>query len=128
MQLELPQDAILQIASAAITKALDQDSRDNIIAQAVREMITPRESPYSSNRKISPLQEAFTRAVDVYLREQVERFIKENDEMQAHIQRLLEKGWAEFKSTYMDDPEEEEKLVKSISSAISSHLNHGRWR
>lgn len=114
--IKLDEAQIKALASAAIVQAISQQGRDAIICQAVDFLLTPKESSYSS-RKVSPIQEAFTRALEQTAREVALEMIEKDERVRARLLEMLVAAHEQVLVAGRDN------MVKKIAEAVERGLS-----
>lgn len=88
--INLDNDALASIASAAIFDSLSESARADILTQAVQYLITPVKNPNGYGAaSASPLQEAFQRSLQQAAYKAVEEKIKDDPIVSKQIEDLL---------------------------------------
>lgn len=119
VQIKLGDEEMKEVIAEALLKELGTEQRDQIIATAIRELITIR-NEYGS--KISPLQKAFNNAVE-YMAETIAREqISQNAEIKQQIEALLAAAAAK-----LFGEEEREKLVETLAGSIRRAITGDRY-
>ena len=88
--IDLSDEQLQEVVSVAILQAIDKTQRDNLIKEAIRGLLAPKEEPGGYGRTgPTPIQEAFNHAVSG-VAHQVAREMLENDpETKEKIRSLL---------------------------------------
>lgn len=87
MEIKLDSESLATVAANAIFQEMDQATRDEVLKQAVKGLLTPSTSTW--NRGKTPLQEAFDQALNNAARIAVEKTIRDDPVVSSHIHELL---------------------------------------
>ena len=111
--LNLPDDQMREIVSAAILQTVTTENRDALIAQAIANLLAPNSSGYG--RKESPLQEAFNSAVFNKAKQIVVEALDLDETLNTKIKAIVieaaEKALSE---------EKRGEMINSMASAIAA--------
>lgn len=111
--INLPEDQMQQIVSAAILQTVTAENRDILIKDAITRLITPESSGYG--KKLSLLQIAFNNAIHA----QAEKIIADTLDTDEQIKTLIKDIVTEaFDKAF--NSEKRESLILSMASSIAS--------
>lgn len=113
--LKLEPDQVAQIAAAAIVQAMDQNSRERVIQQAVAYLLKPTEGSYG-RAGLSPIQQAFNSAVQQAAQKIIADQINNDPEVQAKIKGLM----ADVMTKVFED--DREALVINLAAAFGRFI------
>lgn len=118
MNLQINDDAMRQAISAAIIAQISTESRDELIQTAINHLVAPRKTDaWRGDSLPSPLEEAFTRAVEIYANTAVREWIETNDEVKA----LIEGKLSELFATYVQGLSESDELTSKLNAAVLAY-------
>lgn len=121
MDLKLTGTDLEPIVAKAIVDMLTPEKRDELIRNAVENLITKRD-PYNTGQKKSELQQAFDRAVGRIADKMVEEKLTNDSAIMAELEKLLAEGWQ-----LMLQDENRKKIVENISGALRRAITGDRY-
>jgi len=86
--INIPEDAVRSIVSKAIMENLPQETKDDVIRQAVTSLITPPRDTYGRPSE-TPLQAAFSQAVHRAVHQIATEMVEQNPQVRQRIADLL---------------------------------------
>lgn len=89
MDIKLDEEALATIAATAIFKEIDEDTRNTVIQQAVKYLLTPVKTSNYYSTPTTPLQDAFNSAIRQAAHKAVEERVKNDPEVEKTIKELL---------------------------------------
>jgi hypothetical protein len=90
-EVKLNDEEMRKLASEAIFLAIDQESRDALVKQAIEYLLAPSKESY--NRGRSPLQLAFQGAIEQVARKIVTEKLENDPEVGKQIEGLVADAW-----------------------------------
>lgn len=124
--INLPGEAFEALVQKAILDSLTPEQRENIIAQALKFLVTPQESGYYGKRVESPLQHAFQTATRGALGRVVEDMVVNDEEVRGFVEGELRTLVREFTRQLGGDTYSELRSV--LIDAMVQHLADKRAR
>lgn len=116
-------DEMLQgVISAAVLRAIDQKTRDALIAGALTHLLNGK-SDHWKHKDVSPLEAKFREAVEAFCQERCREMVAANAELKAKIDALL----AEAVARVFDNPERREKLVSQLADKVADGMFPSRY-
>jgi hypothetical protein len=125
MDLKLDPEAVQSIAATAIFESLDANAREEILKQAIQQLLTPEKDRSRYGYGKTPLQRAFDQAISEAAFRAVREKIEADPEVQARIDELMgplvSNAVTEMSADYQDG------LASAIGSALGAYLaQHAR--
>ena len=111
--LNLPDEQMREIVSAAILQTVTAENRDALITQAIASLFAPNSSGYGS--KQSPLQDAFNSAVFAKARQIVIEVLDLDETLNNKIKAII----VEAAEKALSD-EKRDDMINSMASAIAA--------
>jgi hypothetical protein len=87
--LNLPDDQMREIVSAAILQTVTVENRDALITEAIANLIAPTPSGFGGRKPISPLQEAFNGAVHDKARQLVTEMLNSDHTFSTKVNAVI---------------------------------------
>lgn len=83
-------DELVKAATAkAVLEMVTPESRDAMIADAIKALLTPVKSPYGSREATSPLQDAFNSAVRSFAEKTIEKHVMEDPTFHSAVKQTV---------------------------------------
>lgn len=122
MDLRVDDDAMRSLVAKSIVDSLNQETRENLIKEAVRHVLaTPEQGSYFGSKR-SPLQQAFDRAVE----QEAMRYAKEVLESDTSFKQQIQTLFADV-AKRMFESEGRDKMIHDIASTITRALTKDRY-
>lgn len=115
MDLKIDSEAMRTVVAEAIVAKLDEQSRVDLIQQAVAKMLTPPKQQYGSSPTKSPLEAAFEGAVLNLTVDVTKQYIEDHPEIKDKIRSVMIEGLEKL----LNDRYE---FRRAISEAVASAL------
>lgn len=112
--IDIPDEEVVNLFSARIMEALSAESREKLITEGLRFLMTPDKSPYGS--KTTPLQDAFDRALRRLANTLADEIVAETgvkDQLQSKMRQFLSE---------IDDLDTDWELQTTIFRAVIQHV------
>ena len=119
MDVRIGDDKIGEMIGAAVMSQITQESRDLLIQNAIKYLLTPEKSNIYGSKEESPLQKAFNTQLNVYAREYIKQQIENDEEFSGKIKSVVQD--AMMKS--FGDTAARGKVVDKLAGAIESAFN-----
>lgn len=117
MKIDLGNDESLKaIMSEALLRAIDQETRDRLIKEAIVHLTSPPANTSYGARRPSPLEEAYRWAVDAYAKRTAHEMLEKDETLQAQVKSLLNEAMERAFVTHR------EATVERVSNAIAEGL------
>lgn len=94
MNLNISDEQLKVVMSAAILQVLDAQSRESIIQEAIGYLMTERQGDWGKKLG-TPLQIAMQRALEAVAHKIAQEYVANSEELKAKIKELVEKGMAD---------------------------------
>jgi len=111
--LNLPDDQMREIVSAAILQTVTAENRDTLITEAIANLLRPNSSGYGS--KTSLLQEAFNFAVNQKARQILTEMLNTDEKIKAQVSGVIAKA-----AEKAFNEERKEQMIDSMARAIAT--------
>lgn len=92
MQLNLNDEQMRSVVTAAILQTISPEQRDTLIQEALKSLLVPKQSDYYGTKK-TPIQEAFERAAFQVAMRVAEGYFAENETVRAEMEGLVAEAW-----------------------------------
>jgi hypothetical protein len=111
--LNLPDDQMREIVSAAILQTVTAENRDTLITEAIANLLRPKEARYGP--KTSLLQEAFDFAVNEKARQILTEMLDTDQKIKAQVSDIIAKA-----AEKAFNEERKEQMIDSMARAIAT--------
>lgn len=118
----LSDEQMRNIAGEAILKAIDSQTRDALVAQALKDLVTRSPATRYGDGK-SPLEEAFSSAVRMVAQRIAEEELAKDDKIATEVRSLLADAWAKMQASNGM----REALVKKMADGIETAFIPSRY-
>ena len=113
------------LVAKAVFDGLTPDKREALIQGAIKSLL---ETPKGNERnyygtKVSPLQEAFNRAIETVAMQHALKFLTEDPDFQVRIKKLF----ADVANHLFTEGEERDALIHGIGNVIRTALTKDRY-
>lgn len=119
MNLSLSDSQLKEVVAAAIVAQLTPENREKLIAEAIKNLISPDSSKFSGGT--SPLQEAFKYAIQATARELIEKRLAEDDTVKTALNAIITDALKAVLTT------NREKAVEKMADSLSTFLSGSRY-
>lgn len=120
-EIQISDEAVREIAHAALLQTLTAEARENVISQAITWMTTPpKGDSYSRTRQSTPLEDAFQIAMRSATMKLVGEMIEEEGPVREFVKTELRKLVEEFSKQLNDDTYGQLRSV--LIEAMVEHL------
>lgn len=113
--------AVQEAVSEAILRTLDETSRNTLIKDAIKHLMTPDPNGYPKG--MSPLQQIFHRAVDRIATKTIEESLDQDTELVGKLKELHR----EAVNKIFDDPDTRKDIVEKHAAALRKAITGDRY-
>jgi hypothetical protein len=119
--LTIPEETMRALIGNAILTAIDQEARDALIQSAINYLVAPSKisNGYRDSTGPSPLEQAFTRAVEQYANGYVKEWMTSNDDMNTAMRNQLDKLFGDYRVKLDEDHEFRSELNAWVIDYLS---------
>jgi pyruvoyl-dependent arginine decarboxylase (PvlArgDC) len=110
--LNLPDDQMREIVSAAILQTVTAENRDALITSAIASLLAPNSSGYGGRE--SPLQVAFNLAIQQTARQIVKEMLDTDEQIKAVVEEIIISAAKKAFSS-----EKKDTMIDSMANAIA---------
>jgi hypothetical protein len=125
IKIDFPQEKLEALVEGWVMQQLTTEQRDNILAQAIKFLMTPPPaSQYDRTPQPSPLQAAFNTAIHQSVHKIAREMIEESEQVQANVRRAMGEAMETFFTGTWDAPGS--LFVNKLSEAFAAWFTEYR--
>lgn len=117
MDIKIDSTLMREVVSSAIMTSISQEQRNILITNAVKHLLTPKESAGYGRQSQSPLEEAFNDAMRLNARRLAEELLQQDTGIQTQLRELITEAVLKLMTN------NREATVDKIAAAIAEGIS-----